>query len=363
MQVTVPLHDRLFDIARAGILAPSADNRHVFRIEFAAAAIRLWPTAEFAAGTERHRRVLGMISLGAVVENMCLRARQLGLKAHITWFPVVPSGPLVHIALEAGDAPHDEDLAAAIPTRHTNRRMYSGPELSSIETGQLDAAVESVAGVRLIWLRGDERRRALGLIWRAESERFLREKLHDELFSSIRFDLSWRESAESGLPPGALQVEAPMRPLFRALRHWRLMKLLSWLGVHRLLGLRAGWLPCWQAPALGLLTAPTPFDDKGAVAVGAALQRVWLRATLLGLAVQPMAAASVLQFQSVADEGTSDRLIEALASGWRSIVSGVTPLLVVRMGRATPPAIAAGRRELHSYVIPTQASERTDTEA
>ena len=206
----------LVDIARAGILAPSADNRHVFQIEIGEASICLWPTNEFATTTERHRRVLGLLSLGAVVENMRLRAGELGFDAQAEWFPSHNAGAIVQLTLRPVPVHLADELAAAIPNRHTNRRMYHGPRLSAGETALLNASVGLVEGVQIIWLKGEARRRALGLIWQAESERFLRRRLHDELFSSIRFDLSWDEGAEFSLPPGALEIEASMRQIGRA---------------------------------------------------------------------------------------------------------------------------------------------------
>lgn len=343
------IHEMLLDIARSGVLAPSADNRHVFTIEITETAIRLWPRREFASTTQRHRRVLGLISLGAVVENMRLRAGEHGVSAHARWLPDGSSGPVVQLDLHATPATPADELAAAIPARHTNRGMYHGPALSDVETTLLGASVAPVEGIQLIWLHGDARRRALALIWRAESERFLRERLHEELFSSIRFDLSWHATADQALPPGALGIEAPMRPLFKALRHWALMRPLSWLGVHRLVGLRAGWLPCWQAPALGLLATSLP-PEQGAVAVGTALERLWLRATLLDLALQPMAAAAVLPLQSAADRGASDELRTALVTGWQAICPGLTPLMVFRMGRAAEPEVRAGRQPVEAYL-------------
>ena len=140
-----------------------------------------------------------------------------------------------------------------------------------------------------------------------------------------------------------------MRPLFKALRHWALMRPLTLLGVHRLIGWRAGWLPCWQAPALGLLTTTLPIDE-GAVAVGAAFERLWLRATLLDLALQPLAAAAVLPLQSTSDCCASDELRSALTRGWQSIAPGCTPLMVFRTGRAARPKIKAGRQPLASYM-------------
>ena len=345
------MRSRLLDIAHAGILAPSADNRHVFRIEIKETSLCLWSTNEFGATTEQHRRILGLISLGAVVENMRLRAGELGLSSHVKWSAAGSSaGPIVQIDLLDAPTVDSDGLAAAIPDRHTNRRMYRGPALSVSETKLLSTAIAPVKGVQLIWLKGDARRRALKLIWRAESERFLRQRLHEELFSSIRFDLSWRETAESALPPGSLEIEGPMRPLFKALRHWALMRPLTLLGAHRLIGLRAGWLPCWQAPALGLMATTLPIDE-GAVAVGSAFERLWLRATLLDLALQPLAAAAVLPLQSTSDCGASDQLRSALTLGWQSIASGCTPLMVFRMGRAVPSKVKAGRQPIDIYLL------------
>lgn len=343
------MRELLLDIARSGVLAPSADNQHVFRIEIGEATINLWPTHEFSATTERHRRVLGLLSLGAVVENMRLRAGEFGLGTSADWFLSEGTGPVVQLSFQTPLAGPADELATAIPNRHTNRRMYHGPGLTEGETALLNTSVTPVQGVRLIWLQGDARHRALGLIWRAESERFLRQRLHEELFSAIRFDLSWNETADFELPPGALEIEAPMRPLFKALRHWALMRPLTWVGVHRLIGLRAGWIPCWQAPALGLLTTSSP-SDQGAVAVGAAFERLWLRATMMDLSLQPMAASVVLPLQSTANRGASDELRSALTAGWQAIAPGATPLMVFRMGRAATPKVRACRKPIGEYL-------------
>lgn len=347
------MRESLLEIARSGVLAPSADNQHVFRIELGQSSLRLWPTPEFAEGTPRHRRVLGLISLGAVVENMRLRASELGFGVTANWFASGSNGPIVDLELHT-DAPVPiDDLAQAIAHRRTNRRMYHGPVLSDTELDQLGAAIGEVPGIGVVWLRGDARRQALSLIWRAESERFLRKPLHDELFASIRFDLSWQEGASVRLPPGALEVEAPMRPIFKALRHWPLMRPLTWLGTHRLLGLRAGWLPCWQAPALGLIAAPTP-EELLMIRAGATLQRLWLRATLMKLAFQPLAASTVLALDSGGEAGTSAVLRSELEKGWRVVARGATPVLVFRIGRAAPPTATSSRLPLESYLRPSR---------
>lgn len=346
------MKNALLDIVQAGVLAPSADNEHVFRAEILEAGILLWPTPAFAAhaSTDVLQRVLGLLSMGAVVENMRLRAGALGFTAKVRWLPGTGNEPIAQIDVQSSPAQHSpEALAAAIPTRHTNRRMYHGPGFTAAETAKLNAAVAPVAGTQLIWLQGAARRQALWLIWHAESERFLRKDLHHEIFSSVRFDLPWDQNADWSLPPGALEIEPLMRPMFKLLRHWALMRPLTWLGVHRMLGLRAGWLPAWQAPALGLLVCTLPVE-QGALAVGAALERLWLQADALNLAVQPLAASAVLMQPSHNADGASGALRATLNAGWQDIAPGTMPLMVVRMGRARPPTMRSGRRATAEYL-------------
>lgn len=347
------MRQTLRSIAEHGLLAPSADNEHIFRIELGEDFIRLWPTDDFANTTARYRRVLGMISLGAVLENMRLRAAALGHAVRVDLASHWASRQaLAQINVTPSPNSPISTLATAIPLRCTNRRMYKGPALSSDEVHQLSNCIasESQSQIGLTQLSGAARRTALGLIWRAESERFLRQSLHREIFSSIRFDLNWNESSDVALPPGSLEIELPMRPMFKALRHWPLMRLLTTIGVHRLIGLRAGWLPAWQAPGLFLITARKD-PLKYAVDVGAALERVWLTATNLGLAVQPMAASAVLPLQTDADDGASVELRDHLNSSWQTICPGTHAMMVLRIGRAKAPTVRAGRASLQHYLV------------
>ncbi len=159
------MRSSLLEIVGAGVLAPSADNEHVFRAEILEDGIRLWPTAAFAALTtlDRQTRVLGQLSMGAVLENMRLRAVELGFAAQVKWLPGSGSAPMALLNVQKADAQPSDALAAAIPARHSNRRMYYGPLFTVNETAQLNAAVAPVAGTQLIWLQGAARRCVLRL--------------------------------------------------------------------------------------------------------------------------------------------------------------------------------------------------------
>jgi hypothetical protein len=335
-------------VVHAAVLAPSADNRHPLLFEQAGERVRVWGNDEFRAAPF-HRRVLFLIAIGAVVENMRLRARSLGLETEVGWSPDPREPWLVAElrVLRSGAAP--DALADAIPERHTNRRLrYRGPALTPAQRGQLEDDCAAVAGARIVWLDQRElRRRALRLVRIAERERFRCRPLHHELFSGIRFDAGWNQATDEGLAPGSLGVERPLRWAFKALRHWGLMRMLTYVGGHHLLGLRAGDLPCRMSPHLGAIATSLALE-QGARAVGQAFERVWLRATSLGAALQPFAASTLFALDGYED--VRGRLRRELAQGWASVIPGLQPLIVFRIGRAPPPAARSGRRGLDSYL-------------
>jgi hypothetical protein len=337
-------------LVEAAVLAPSADNSHTFLFDRSGDRVRLWSDHVFAQAPQP-LRILRLISFGAALENIKLRAARLGLNADVRSFPDANEPRLVaelHFA-RTTSAPCDP-LEDAIPNRHTNRRLFfRGPAMSRHELELVSTALKDSPGVRLTWFDSPEaRKQILGLITVAETERFASRRLHEELFSAVRFDVGWNATASEGLPPGSLEVEAPMRPMFAALRHWPVMRSLNALGGHHLLGLRAAYLPCRLAPHLGALT--TSLDvESGALAAGAALQRVWLRTTLQGFAFQPMAGSALLRFPSYS--GVSAKVQARLAEGWDRLAPGRTPLMVFRIGRARPPSVRTGRRPFVDFIV------------
>ena len=340
----------LRDLAKAGLAAPSADNRHRFQLVPAGQhSLRVVGESDLFNGMSRHRRLLTLFSLGSVVENIALRAAERAMVTQVHWLPE-GEGPCVAL-LEfnpGGSVAGMEAMAAAIPERHTNRRMYSGPRLIPGERDSLDRAAQ-FGGVQFEWLEGQRRKAAHALIWKAETERFRRPALHEELFGSIRFELDWRSSTDEGLPPAALEVEAPMRPIFKVMRHWPVMKALTFVGAHYMLGVRAGLLPCAQAPELGVISSPRP-PTEAALITGRSFQRLWLQAAALGLALQPMAASAVLLFQDDVPGGMDPAVREHISAGWRAMLGDSRPMMVFRLGRAAPATTRTLRPDVETVL-------------
>lgn len=338
-------------ILQSAILAPSADNQHQLRFEVDGDVVKVWSTQDILPEAGGYKRVLALLSLGAVFENITIAASRFGIRATPELFPDLAKPDLIfQVRWQPGEIEPDP-LWEMIPQRHTNRRLvYKGPKLNAEDQSTLEHAASSLTGCSLVWLdKPTTRRQALKLIRLAEGERFRNRVLHEELFSAIRFDVGWEKSCEEGLPPGALGIERPLRPAFASLCHWTIMKMFNLLGGHRFLGWRAAELPCRLAPHLGVISA-LDGADTSLFTAGCAFQRVWLVTTRLGLALQPMPASALYALKGARAEGIPDAIQLQLEHGWQNLLSGRVPLMLVRIGAAPPPAITTGRMPLEHYI-------------
>ncbi|HKZ10015.1 MAG TPA: hypothetical protein VJL61_04800 [Rhodanobacteraceae bacterium] len=340
------------DILRAGIAAPSADNSQPWRFAWSGDDLDLRIDAERSGHVSDTRYVLSDLAAGASLENMIVRGRSLGYSVDLQMFPQ-PEDELWVARTHWHRDPEgnsSEPLATVIDERHTDRRFpWRGPIAPDVQT-RLTAQAERLPGLGLWWPRMPrERNAALSVIRRAETLRFRSQALHAELFSSIRFSAGWHGTCEEGLAPATLAVEAPMRPIFQAMRRPGLMTIFNRLGAASMLGLRSAWLPIRLSPGLCLIVIPSTARSD-VLAGGRALQRVWLQATLDGLSVQPYAAAGVLGLGFVPVETAFEGPLAQVHSALTNLCGAGHGLVFLRLGYAkSPPRTRSGRRKLASF--------------
>ncbi len=342
--------EQLLELVESAIQAPSADNKHPVRFELSRGSL-LIHHARTEWREQGYKRVLDLLSLGALVENLALAASQLALGITPTLLPDPDQpGLILRIDFQPGTMPHDP-LWQAIPLRHTSREVwFRGPKLSPNQRSLFDTATRRYTECGLHWLEAPVlRRQSIALMRRAETERFHNKLLHEELFSAIRFDVGWHSTCEEGLAPGALGVEPPLHGLFAQLRRWPVMRFANRLGAHHLLGWRSCDLPCRLAPHLGLLAVKTP-DTASVFATGRTFQRLWLTATSLGLVLQPMPASALYALDGAEKEGIPATLKQTLKNGWQTHLGELIPLMLFRMGSAPASTITSGRRPADCFL-------------
>ncbi|HET7308272.1 MAG TPA: hypothetical protein VFK24_10765 [Gammaproteobacteria bacterium] len=336
-------------ILQAGVAAPSADNSQPWCFRWAGDALDVRIDATRSGGPSDARYVLSDLAVGTCIENMLVRGHSLGYDANVAFFPD-EDDPLWPARLYwRAEAITDAPLADAIERRHTDRRFpWRGP-VGGDERQRLEEQAEC-HGAHLHWF--DEpaaRRRALSVLHQAEALRFKSPQLHAELFATVRFNAGWQTTCPEGLPPAVLAVERPIQSLFQALRKPGLMAMLNRLGGARLLGFRSAALPARLSPGLCLLSV-NGATRSGIVAAGRALERVWLEATLAGLAVQPFAAPGVLGLGFIDIEAALRPHVARLQTEMRELCPQGQGIIFLRLGRIGPGLRwRTGRRPLTEF--------------
>ena len=311
------------DLARAlvgaAVLAPSHWNAQPWRFEVEGNLIRMVADpARALPATDPDRRAM-MIGLGAALENLLIAARAWGLQPTVEYFPNGAAHEVVaSVSWTEGGPRRDRGLFGAMTERRTNRRDFDGRGIYPQNRSQLLAQISG--DYMLHWLDDREPLRALADLAydaaRAQSED------HRAALEQVRWmrdDDGDARRRGDGIPVGALE--------YPGLAHWmpgRAFNPDSWF--HRFgvgSAARQARNGVRSAGAAVLITA-TRRGQPTWLAGGQAYQRLALKATQLGIAHQPISAP-------IEVERARGDLMRRFGA------PGEEPLLLVRLGHASPP--------------------------
>lgn len=268
--------------------APSGDNTQVWRFRILGER-----EAEIHGRDTRDHVVYdrdghaSQIALGALLETVRIAASAEGLRAELRRIGDDDRHPAFALRLaEDADACPDV-LAQAIERRCTSRRAYSTRALTPGERWIL-AQEAGIAGMELRLFEGVRWRwRWARLMWANAGVRLTCQ----EAWQVHREVLDFTDPLSRDRVPAA-SVGAD--PVMRAVMGWamadwtRLRRLNRWAAGTVLPRLEMDLLPGLACAAHLAVVAPrTPEGLEDHLAVGRAVQRVWLRATMLGLQFQP----------------------------------------------------------------------------
>lgn len=272
------------ELVTAASRAPSADNmqgwafrRNGDNIEVFLEQSRMLPTDV--------NNMFGWVGIGAAVENIVVTAAHLGFSAQVTCGESADNGQQEPTVVSLSPGGDDDPLASVVQERVTNRFPYESTPLSEATTAELGASARDLdAGIHWVSSK-DGCDRMAKMDANSTYIRLEYKPLHDELFEILRFSQKEMESKRFGLDFESLGVPAAMTFFGSQLRHWSVNKLVSRLGMGRVMArMLASRLR--QAGALCLVTARRS-GAAGYIEAGRAMERVWLAAVANGLAVQP----------------------------------------------------------------------------
>ena len=278
-------------LVAAAAAAPSGGNCQPWRFVWSAPArLQCFHDRARSASFLDFEHRAAYLALGAAVENVVLCAGALGLSARVLAFPGPDEDHVCDVLLAPGPpaAPDRLWLAPFVPVRATNRRVSRRRPLAAGDVSTLESVVDDPA-VRLQVLTGEGALDEIGAILGAGDRfRFFDERLYREMMSEMRWSPREAEETRDGVDVATLELGEVDEAGVRLLSSWAAVRFLRTIGAGGALeDLSRKAVAAASAVALATCEGTSPRDYfRG----GRAVQRVWLAATALGLAVQPMSA-------------------------------------------------------------------------
>lgn len=277
--------ERILERAR---WAPSGDNTQPWRFELLRddhVAIHAFDTRDHCVYDINGRP--SQIAVGALLETLQIAASTEGLKADIERRADAPeTQPVFDVRLVPDSTVQPSVLAPHIEERSVHRRSMSTQALNPDQKRNLEAAVGG--DYRVVWLEDFASRFAVArLLYRFAKLRLTM----PEAYFVHRSVIAWNSRySEDKVPDQAIGLDPMTLGLMRwVMQSWQRVSFFNkYLAGSILPRLELDLVPGLACAAHFIIVAARPaqtIDDY--VAAGRAVQRFWLSATRLGLALQP----------------------------------------------------------------------------
>ena len=348
-------------IAEHAALAPSGGNVQPWQFEFKGQTMKIRLDQKRAKSLLNAGGRAAYLALGAATENAMIAANSLGYLTVVSFLPErdLPLTGAIQIEFQQGDC--DINTAQAqltlVRQRVTNRRLSVREPLAAEDESQLKAVLaDDLAQLQLV--KDDVSiQKVADIIGKAERIRLLNAHLHPETIAEVRWTSEETQRTRDGIDIETLEPTTGDRAALEILKRSDVAVLLRrWRAGEAISAWSAKPVEC--ASAVGLLIVKTD-DAVGYMQAGVALQRLWLKATELKLAMQPMTA--LLYMLQMLDSSAYGNVFESDESEQlRQLESQLTELygphprgrraLLFRLAKAAAPTVRSLRLPLNAVM-------------
>ncbi|MGE0877121.1 MAG: hypothetical protein AB7L13_02705 [Acidimicrobiia bacterium] len=310
------------ELLRYATTAPSGDNCQPWRFRFEGPDLVVGFDPAADRSIMNTDDVGTLMAIGAFAETFDIAAAHLGYTS--TWSWVLPArGPLdpacVARVTLAPAASVDHPLFDAITRRHTDRNPFGRAPLAIPDRHRLESCLGADADVRLALVIDSAAKKSLASILALNDQLvFAEHHVSDRLFATLH----WGRLADD--QPVGMSVRTLAQPrhkeILLSLMRSRLVRRVAPFTGAPLVAAADARQRIRSSAAIAMLVAPGD-THADLVAVGRAMQRLWLTAEAMGLAVQPIVGLPML-IRHV----RSNAVLGLRASTVRAVVAADGPL-------------------------------------
>jgi hypothetical protein len=343
-------------IIHAGIMAPSGDNCQPWRFFCKRDTVDLHLVPKRSRSFFDVQHLGSLISIGAVVENMRIRAAGLGWRTEASLLPEGAASTLIARLIFQPCEKAVSRLDGVIDQRCVNRKpQWRVPPAEGLIEDWTRVVAE--AGGRLQWLtdRGDIKACAR-LCERADWIRYTNRQAHESFMAELRFSREEAKRTCDGLPIPTLEAGPLAGPVLQFLRPWVRTRRLNHVKLYRALSLQTRMLVV-RSGAIGLLDMPT-WQDAAFLGGGQVLERLWLSINAADVAFQPVTVVTLFLLRLLRHGGEGftpqqRRWVQDLVQPFEALFGPVGQrglIMLFRVGYASAPTARTFRRKLEDFI-------------
>jgi len=288
-----PDREMISDLVSAACAAPSTGNDQPWKWLYDNETLYLYHDEFRSFSFGDFNNMASFISFGAAYENLYLQAINRGVEPQLEFMPNPPGKKLV-AAIRFTTLTDDTSLAllkplqTGIKKRHTNRNPAAKTEISASALDQLTALAQSIPGAKVGWFKNAADLDALAeIIGACDRIRLLnKEGHHDFVHHEMRWTSEEAEKTKDGIDIKTLGLSNSQLAALGVIKSEHVVSTINELGGGKALDMLAKRTVA-AASALCLITMPA-YNPENFFNGGRAMERLWLGATNLHIAVHPL---------------------------------------------------------------------------
>ncbi|MBK8500370.1 MAG: Rv1355c family protein [Flavobacteriales bacterium] len=355
------VQDDALALVEAAMQAPSAGNLQPWKFLLHEGRLYVFHDGALGDSALDSGRLIPAVDMGACLENMSLKASELGLSIALQAYPIEGDHRLVAVITVSRSTPVKDPLANMIGMRCTNRRKGDARSMPLGPMKEMRSVVLDVDGCDAHFLTHIDHMRSMAeTIAKAERIRVLNPIGHHELFEKeMRWSTSDAARTRDGLDLPTMELKLTEEVGFRVAADRKAMDLLALWDAGRAF-MKMTREAIASSSAIVLISC-TSNDPRSLLDAGRAVERLWLKATEMGLAATPCSAPILLSHHVRHGQGSGlqrtekDALLQLFGEVQAAFgIGDREPIFLLRLSYAEAPSARSLRRPLQSFLFSHQ---------